>query len=424
MEDNAVHLLKHQEMFLSSLTLYKSCQYFFNIGGYGSGKSFTIGQTMLKLASDYAYSEVVIGIGAPTISLMKKTFLLDLEILLKKSNVDYAFDRNSNIFTIQGVQFLLIATGYPTDIYSYNVNAFLCDELDELSLEYGEEAFKAISERSRITFPDGRSPFAAFYSTAQGYKTLYSTIRSLKEKDIGYVLVRGLTKDNPYNSKGYYDNLYKIYNENERRAYLEGLFVNLQTGMVYPDFIEEEMVIEPFDISDGESIFVGQDINDFFNKVVCCIIKNNNIFIIKTMSVPNIGNVPAILRNTFPTQAIFYFPDVGGQSKTIINAYLNEFRIHNIQLRMGTSNPNIVERVFIMNKLFKTSRLFLFKICTDLAVALKTRCFDKLGKPAKGKDENAPDHYCDSMEYVLYRIVKSVAEFIEFMRTIGRSNDN
>jgi hypothetical protein len=423
MTDNIVHLLKHQEMFLSSLTLYKTCRYFWFIGGYGSGKSFTIGQTMLKLATDYAYQNVIIGVGAPTISLMKKTFILDLEILLKRSNVDYNFDKQSNIIVIQGVQFILISTGFPSDIYAYNFSAFLCDELDELNIAYGREAYKAIDERCRITFPDERPPFCAFYSTAQGYKTIYSVVREFKEKQIGYVLIRGKTKDNFHNAASYYENLYALYNDNERMAFLEGHFVNLQTGMVYSDFFEETMVVDPFDIDSGETIYVGQDINDFFNKVVCCVIRNGNLYVIKTLSVSNIGDVPTILRNMFPTQAIFYFPDSGGQSKTIINAYMNELRINNIQLRMGNINPNIIERIFIVNKLFKMGRLFLFKGCEDLALALKTRCFDKLGKPEKGKDSTSPDHYCDSLEYVLYRVVSSIAEFLEFFRTIGRKID-
>lgn len=423
MNDCVVRLLKHQEMFLSSLTLYKTCRYFWFIGGYGSGKSFTIGQTMLRLSTEYAYQNVVIGVGAPTISLMRKTFLLDLEILMKKSGVAYRFDKQSNILIIQGVQFILVSTGFPSDIYAYNFSAFLCDELDELNLTYGKEAFKAIDERCRVTFPNGRPPFCAFYSTAQGYKTIYSIIRDFKEKKIGYVLIRGKTKDNFYNAPSYYTSLYEIYNENERKAFLEGYFVNLTTGMVYPDFLEESMVVEPFEIDSGESIYVGQDINDFFNKVVCCIIRDNKLYVIKTLSVSNIGDVPTILRNTFPTQAIFYFPDSGGQSKTIINAYMNELRINNIQLRMGTINPNIIERIFIVNKLFKIGRLLLFKGCEDLAVALKTRCFDKLGKPEKGKESTSPDHYCDSLEYVLYRVVSSIAVFMDFMKTIGRKNN-
>jgi hypothetical protein len=410
-------------MFLSSLKLYPNVRYFWFVGGYRCGKSFTIGQTMLYLAERYAGTNTVIGIGAPTIALMNKTFLLDLQILLKKANVAYKFNQQSNIFYINGVSFVCVPTGFPTDIYGYTFSAFLCDELDELPQHHGKEAFTAIDERCSQPFPDGRPPFCAFFSTAQGYKTIYTAVRELKEKKIPYVLIRGKTKDNFHNDPSYYENRYKLYNANERLAFLEGHFVNLTTGRVYPDFIEEEATVDRFEVAKNELLYVGQDINDFFNKAVSVVKKDGNLYINEALTVSNIGDVPTVLRNKFPTQEIMYFPDSGGQSKTIINAYLNEYRTKNIQLRVGTINPNIVERVFIINKLFKAKRLFIMKGCEDLALALKTRCFDQLGKPEKGKGSEAPDHFCDSLEYVLYRLVSRDPDFIELMRTVSRDKE-
>jgi hypothetical protein len=203
-------------------------------------------------------------------------------------------------------------------------------------------------------------------------------------------------------------------------AFLEGHLVNLQTGRVYPDFDETVNVIAPFEIRSNETIYIGQDINDFFNKAVCFIMRDGVLYLVKNIVIQNIGDSAAVIRNFFPTQDILYFPDSGGQSKTIITAYLNEYRLHNIQLRMGSINPNIVERVFIVNKLFKLKKLFVFNTCKDMIMDLKIRCFDKLGRPAKGKDEKAPDHNCDSAEYALYRIVNSTNEFLTFMSTIRR----
>lgn len=418
----SIKLLKHQSMFLSSLTLYNKCRYYWFIGGYGSGKSFTIGQTMIKLSIDYAFTNVVIGVGSPTISLMKKTFIMDLEIILKTHGVKYDFNRQDNIFILNGVQFVLVSTGYPADIYAYNFNAFLCDELDELSLQYGKDAFTAIDERCRIPFPDGRPPFCAFYSTAQGYKTIYGIIREFQEKGIQYVLIRGKTKDNFYNDPSYYENRFKLYNENERLAYLEGHFVNLTTGRVYPDFLEETMTVDDFTPEPHETIFVGQDLNDFFNRAVSIVKRDGILYITQDFNITKIGTAPEILRNTFTAQPILYFPDCGGQSRTIIDAYLADFRNLGIQVRMGTVNPNIVERIFIVNKLFKAGLLKVCKRARDVSLALKTRGFNDLGLPEKGKGEKAPDHICDSLEYVIYRIASSDIDFINFMRAVKKEN--
>jgi hypothetical protein len=41
--------------------------------------------------------------------------------------------------------------------------------------------------------------------------------------------------------------------------------------------------------------------------------------------------------------------------------------------------------------------------------------------PEKGKGEEAPDHICDALEYVLYRIVRSDPDFMD-LRTASRED--
>jgi len=185
------------------------------VGGYRCGKSMTIVHTIIDLAEQYAYQDVVIGVGSPTISLIEKTILLELEKILKRHGQVFDYNKQSHILTLNGVKFVMVPTSYPSDIYAYTFNAFLCDELDELNEEYGTMAFTALDERCSKAFPDGRPPFLAFYSTAQGYKTIYSTIKKLEEIGTPYILIRGKTKDNFYNDPSYFLNRWKLYNENE-----------------------------------------------------------------------------------------------------------------------------------------------------------------------------------------------------------------
>ena len=48
-----------------------------------------------------------------------------------------------------------------------------------------------------------------------------------------------------------------------------------------------------------------------------------------------------------------------------------------------------------------------------LSEALKVRGYNDLGQPEKGKGEDAPDHICDALEYVIYRIVRSDSDFFD-----------
>ena len=413
---NEIKLLKHQAQFISAIKIKQLTRYFFFCGGYRSGKSFTICQLIIWLASIYQGQDVFIGLGAPTISLIYKTFLLDLQIILKTNDIFYILNKQDNTLIIGTVKFFLIAIGFPVDIYGYTFNAFLCDEIDELPQHHGETAFTAIDERCSRQFPDGRQPFCAFFSTVQGYKTVYKTVRNLIEKDIKYYLVRGLTKDNIYNHPTYYENRYKLYNELERMAFLEGKFVNLITGRVYPEFIEEKHVIEHFVILPTDEIYIGQDLNIGWSKAVAMIIRENKIYIINNWSFDNIGNAPIIIRNAYPENDIYLYPDSSG--KMIMQGYKAEFEAVNIHVMQGVSNPSILTRIFYVNKLFKTNRLFLFKNNDKVAIDLKTRGFDKAGQPEKGGGEKDPSHLMDGLEYGIYRIIQSKPIFWDLKNAI------
>lgn len=372
----------------------------------------------MELAIKYADTDVIIGLGAPTIAFMKKTFVLDLEIILKRAGIAYEYNKQDNVIILNGVKFVMVATGYPSDIYGYTFSAFLCDELDELNPHYGEVAFTAIDERCSKPFPDGRPPFMAVFSTAQGYRVCYTKTRELREKKIPFVLVRGCTKDNYHNDPSYYENRYKLYSENERLAYLEGHFVNLTSGRVYPDFDEDSAICDPFEIETNETIYVGQDKNIGYNKAVCYIKRDKQLYLIRSFSFQSISDAPRILRSHFPTHTIFWYPDV--TAKEIIAGYSAEIKNHGINLRVGTVNPGIISRIFVVNKLHKAGRVKIFKGNTEFCNALKTRCYDKNGMPEKSAGETAPDHFCDCNEYVLWRLVMVDPDFEDIRKVTAQ----
>ena len=406
--------LKHQSYFIKAVKDHWLRYYFF-IGGYRCGKSFTIVFLILWLAEMYKGQDVSIGLGGTTITFIKKTYIFDLETVLIKNKIPYKIDNNSNILTLGSVKFFMIATSQPKDIYGFTFNAFLCDEIDELSQDKGEECFNALNERCSRAFPDGRQPFACFFTTAQGMKTAYTLTQRLDDEKIPFILIRGKTKDNTYNDPSYVKSLYELYDENERLAFLEGEFVNLQAGRVYSDYKMEECQ-EEIEILPNDTIYIGQDLNEGFSKASVIVKRNKKMYVIKTFSFKAIGDAPRIIRTNYPTQDIYWYPDNAGQSRMVLSGYHNEIRSHNIQLRTGTTNPSILERIFLLNKAFKCGILKISKDCKDLDIALKTRCFDDAGRPEKGSGEKAPDHICDSLEYVTYRLIMSDMDF-NFLKT-------
>ena len=411
----------HQRQIVSAPFAMPSISYFGLAGGYGCGKSFSIVLMVIMLVKKYNGYDITIGLCSTTITLLKKTVIMDLERIFSKTGSKYDFNQSDNIITIGTLKFMLIATGQPNDIYGPNIHICLCDEIDELPEQKAIEAHKALSERTRLTLPDGRKPFLMYFSTVHGYRGLYKIFQKLRQDKIKYCLIRGLTKNNTSLDPQYVKNLYAIYDENERLAYLEGMFVNLQTGRVYADYDDNTCKCKPFEITRDMVIYVGQDLNSGFSKAAAIIKKDKCLYIVRGWSFKEVGGAPAIMRSTYSENEILWFPDCSG--KEILKGYKQEIIDYGIQCRIGSSNPRILDRVFYVNKLFKMGLLKVVD-CSEtdiISEALKVRAYNDLGQPEKGKGEDAPDHICDGLEYVIYRIVRSDPDFMD-LKELSREN--
>ena len=410
--ENILKPFIHQRQIVSAPFAFPDVSYFELCGGYGCGKSFSIVLLIIYLTKQYQGHDVTIALCSTTITLLNKTVILDLQKLFKKTNSRFEYNQKDNILTIGTVRFLLIATAQPAEIYGPNVNITLCDEVDELPEQKAIEAHKALSERTRLTLPDGRKPFIVYFSTVHGYRGLYKVVQDLRSNNLPNVLIRGLTKNNTSLDPQYVKNLYAIYDENERLAYLEGRFVNLQSGRVYGNYDEATCKVKPFEITPDYTIMIGQDLNSGFSKAAAVIKKDKVLYIVRGWSFKEIGGGPAIMRSAYPQHHILWFPDSAG--KEILKGYKQEIIDNGIQCRIGSSNPRILDRVFYINKLFKMGLLKVFdcKETNELSEALKVRAYNDLGQPEKGKGEHSPDHFCDAIEYVIYRIVRSDPDFM------------
>lgn len=413
----------HQRQICSAPFAFPDVDFFILAGGYGCGKSFSIVLMIVIIAKTYQGTEINVGVCSTTITLLKKTVLMDLQRVLNKTGSTFSFNKQDNILTIGTVNFLLIATEQPENIYGPNLHICLCDEVDELPEAKAIEVNKSLRERTRLTLPDGRSPYLMYFTTVQGYRGLYKIIRTLQTAKQKYVLVRGLTKNNTELSPSYVKSLYAIYDDNERMAYLEGRFVNLRAGRVYPSYDEGGCKVKPFEIKADYAVMVGQDLNSGFSKGAAVIKKDKRLYIVRGWSFEEIGDAPRLMRQEFTPNRILWYPDCAG--KEIIKGYRNDVVNYGIECRIGTANPRVIERVFYINKLFKMGLLKIFDCpqTDELSEALKTRQYNEAGQPEKGKGEKAPDHFCDALEYVIYRIVNSDPDFLQ-LKELSREEIN
>ena len=408
-----IQLAKHQKKIVAAPHCLPEYDYFILSGGFGCGKSFSIVMCIIDIVKTYNGHDINVGIGSTTITFAQKTILQDLFAILKKTGSEFQYNSKDSILKIGTITFFLIATEVPANVYGYNLSIFLVDEIDELPQSKVIELNKAVRERTRVLLPDGRKPYIMYFSTAHGYRGLYHVVKKLKESKQKYYLTYGKTKDNPFIAKSQVESLYALYDDMERLAYLEGKFVNLHSGRVYTDYDEESCKVKPFEITKDMTVFVGQDLNSGFSKATAIIKKNGILYIVHGWSFKEIGAAPAIMRSTFPENEILWFPDCSG--KEILKGYKQEILDNGIQCRIGTANPRILDTVFFVNKLFKLGKLKIFdcKNTDEVSEALKVQAYNENGMPEKGKGETDPDHFTDSVRYVIYRIVRSDPDFMD-----------
>lgn len=339
--------------------------------------------------------------------------------MLEKSHSTYHYNKIDGVLTVGMMVFVMIAADDPAKLFAYNSSVIVFDEGDELNAETFLEAFRSAQERNRVTLPDGREPFTLCATTAQGMRGVWQLTQKLRETKQAFTLTRGLTKDNTSLSKEYVDSLYALYNEQERKAYLEGYFVALNAGRVYPGYDATASMVDPTEAQPMETIYIGQDFNLGASCAVAMVKRDKILYIIKEFAFTDFGQAPKIIRETFPANRIIMFPDASG--KMIINGYLAEIQSFEIEIRMGTINPSIPERIFLVNKLFQQGRLKVCRNCKQVDIALNTRSFDANGDPEKSKVHPAPDDFMDSLEYETWRILSSDADFFDLFGMLQSS---
>lgn len=285
-------------------------------------------------------------------------------------------------------------------------NCAYVDELDELDTQTAMAVVKSINDRCRQQIDGFRTPFMVYTTSSQGLKGTYQTIMHFKKSGISYVLMRARTKDNIYLPKEYVNNMYSIYNKKEIACLLEGQFVSIDSGLVFPDYNPalNKLDVDLFDVlKEDDTVYIGQDFNGFGNNAVAFVVMKGCIIAIKDYEFPDIRRAPEVFRYDFPTQKIVWIPDM--TYKEHFAEFKKELRTYRISIAYRSCNPLVADRNFACNKLFYAERLFICPICKDTEKTLLTWQKDpKTGAPSKG-GEGAPDHKGDCIGYVVHYLL-------------------
>jgi len=402
-----VLMLPHQSYYMQAPGLFPEISWFFLCCGYGAGKTrgdvFALNNDVVRLqnkrdrAGDYARL-MVCGF---TLSHLEKTLLIYFRQYLITSKTIYVENKKYNVFTVGTVMIILQPLENPGDIFGLDVHKIYVEEADELTTDKMLEATKALNERCRQVLPGERPPCICFASTSQGQKGLYAVYNHFKKSGIAFILIRGRTQDNIYLPKRLIGDMLKMYTSEERKVFMEGMFMAIAKGRVLPGFDWARNYLS-YDLDEkvrpDETILWGQDVNTGYNRGSAYVVRDGVIYALKYYDFSDLMDAPRVVRHDFPTQKILWIPDV--TIKDSFKSFKDELRRYSIKIIYRKKSPSVEDSSFLVSKLFHLNQLMVCKIARDLAEACATAMRDKDNKIPPGKGQQSPIHAIDGLRYV------------------------
>lgn len=400
----------HQNAFFQVPHVFPEIRYFMLVAGYGAGKTQTVAIVVLYLAAllqkkrDVAGNKPRVLIGGATISHFVTTGMVYILSALSQSGTEHTWDSKLNILTIGDVTFQVVSLSAPGTIKGSDVWCTILDEADDLgdgdtAQDLTLEAIKAMNERTRQRLVGMRSPFMMIATTSQGQKGLYRLYVQFKRVGEGYVYIRGRTQDNLAIDPSYYESLYRSYTETEREVYLEGKFLPVASGQVFPDYNEEKNYLhKDLDIifrNTSEHLVWAQDFNNGYHRGCVMLEKNGTVLVLKDYEFVDIRIAPKVVRADFPKAKITWVPDA--TMKDQLTNYRKEVREAGINIAFRSKNPSVEDTVFFVNKLLYTRRLVFGKLARNTADDIARAMRGKNNEVPKGIGPMSPIHRCDTV---------------------------
>jgi hypothetical protein len=381
------------------------------IGGFGVGKTETLANCALRDAM--LAPNGMIGLYEPTYDLVRLILAPRMEEKLSEFGIRYKYNKQENIIYASSggcADFILRTLDNPARIVGYETYRSHVDEIDTLKEDHAELAWQKIIARNRQK-PDGvRDPLnrVSVYTTPEGFRFVYR--RWARDPAPGYKMVQASTMSNPFLPDDYVDSLRASYPPQLIEAYLEGRFVNLTSGAVYPEFSRKlnHAGVTP---EKGEPLHAGLDFNVLKMSAVLFVVRDDRPYAVAEAT--GIRDTPAmaqLLDERYRQQGhhVTIYPDASGQNTTSKDASESDLSIlkqKGFTINVGTVNPSVKDRVNAVNALIlndKGERRLMVNThtCPVFTEALEQQAYDKNGVPDK---TSGHDHTNDAGGYFLVR---------------------
>ena len=373
------------------------------VGGYGSGKSAAAIARAMALKAQFRQCDVAYYL--PTYPLVEDIAYRRFPDLCERKGWAYKLNRqNAHIEFPNAGRIVFRTMERPERIIGYEVAHSICDELDTLPTSKASEVWNRVIARNRQKMHGEFPNTVAVATTPEGFRFVHE--RWVKNAAPGYVLFRAKTMDNAGNlPPGYIDNLRNTYSSQLLAAYLDGEFVNLTSGSVYPEF-DRAANASGETIKEKEALHIGMDFNVGKMAAVIHVLRGDDPHAVGELT--GVFDTPAMAklisdRYKAAGHPIFVYPDASGGSRRSNNASESDLAIlkqHGFRVCVNPANPAVKDRVLSMNRMLHNDGKRRYRInpqhCPELVESLEKQAYDKNGEPDKS---GGFDHILDATGY-------------------------
>lgn len=379
------------------------------VGGFGTGKTETMANCAIRDA--LGSSSSLVAMYEPTYDLVRLILAPRMQEKLTDLGIRYKYNKQENIIYTSNGQcgdFILRTLDNPARIVGYEAYRSHIDELDTLKEDHAAEAWRKIIGRNRQKPKGIEKPFnrVSVYTTPEGFRFVYRTWKKAPKR--GYAMIQASTLSNPFLPDDYVDGLRESYPSQLIEAYINGEFVNLTSGAVYPEFSRTlnhtSEIILP-----NEALHIGMDFNRLQMSATISVIRNNLPLTLDELT--GIRDTPAmasVIVDKYKKigHPVTIYPDASGQNASSKNASESDFSIlrqAGLTIRVDSTNPAIMDRVNSVNAMILNAegvRRWLLNTdrCPSLTESLEQQVYDKNGMPDK---TSGLDHCVDAQGYFL-----------------------
>jgi PBSX family phage terminase large subunit len=380
------------------------------VAGFGAGKTeAAVLRCIFGIINNKGTNR---GFYEPTYDLIRMIAWPRFEATLTELGIPYKLQKSPmNQITVEGYGSIFFRSmENPQRIIGYEHADADIDELDTLKRDDAAYVWRQVMARNRQRKSGPNT--VGVTTTPEGFRFVYEQWR--REAKPEYRIIQAPTRSNPYLPAGYIDALKEAYPAHLLEAYLEGRFVNLQSGTVYTSYNRHACNSDET-IRDGEPLFIGCDFNVTKQAATVYVQREGGKVWHCVDELVNMYDTPemvSIISSRYANNPIYIYPDASGKSRKTVDASKSDIALleqAGFMVRVNKRNPAVKDRVMSMNAALEQGRVKVnANRCPVVSESLEQQVY-KNGEPDKS---NGRDHQNDATTYpIAYEmpVVKPVA---------------